>query len=324
MSGYGPSKCSLKLKPLQNALKRNHVIYMDRSLIVLNKPAGLVAQGGRHLNHENTLDHLLDDLTTSIPLDVKPLPVHRLDKPTTGALILARNQRTARSLSAQLSRTQPKSSIEKTYLALVHRLLQPGGSGEIRQRLYITDGRVAVDKSSLGRQRTQAEERDSLTTWQCLASSARSPVSLVQFGLHTGVKHQLRVVAASVLRAPILGDPIYGSDHTVRLANEETNHGLALHSARVKITRYLRKAFNGHREYQLAVTAPLPANFMARCRHLDIAVDPAWTTEPAKIEINDTSIPFDYAEVNEEIVLEVMKGRSSSAVATVVNESNSL
>ncbi|KAG8680522.1 hypothetical protein FRC09_018172, partial [Ceratobasidium sp. 395] len=140
------------------------------------------------------LTDVLDDLTASLKLKERPFPIHRLDKPTTGALILARTPQFARSLSQQIK----SHTLQKTYLALVRRAFSPGTSGEVRQRLYITDGRVCTDMIEPSMYRNApTEARETLTTWKCVRTSGE--ISLLELGLCTGVKHQLRVVCASVL-----------------------------------------------------------------------------------------------------------------------------
>ncbi|CAE6465755.1 unnamed protein product [Rhizoctonia solani] len=177
-----------------NMTTRNLVAFMNRSLIILNKPAGLIAQGGKHSLEPKTqtLDYVLEDLKSSLSLKSKPLPVHRIDKLTTGVLILARNPQTAQTLSTQLR--QPVSNdIIKTYLALVHGSFEPNYTCDIRRNLYITDGKVSVKKPVA----TNFKETTSYTTWRCLGS--RGDVSLMELGLRTGIKHQLRVTMAQVL-----------------------------------------------------------------------------------------------------------------------------
>jgi 23S rRNA-/tRNA-specific pseudouridylate synthase len=103
-------------------------------------------------------------------------------------------------MSQQLRPTNSSDSIRKTYLALVHGSLEPGDSGELRQNLYITDGRVTINNIPLKGRQLPTDARDTLTTWRCLSSNLfRDSVSLLELGLHTGVKHQLRVVTSSVL-----------------------------------------------------------------------------------------------------------------------------
>ncbi|KAG8729858.1 hypothetical protein FRC10_003338, partial [Ceratobasidium sp. 414] len=252
-------------------------------------------------------------LTGLLKLKERPLPVHRLDKPTTGALILARTKQSAQTLSQQLR----NRTIQKTYLALVHRSFLPDDAGQLRQCLSITDGRVRpcitdaqteTVKPSVHREKP-TEVRETLTTWRCLGTSAPGlpAVSLLELGLCTGVKHQLRVIAASVLHAPIVGDDVYGlKDHADSIF-EDVPHRLFLHSARVNITRYLRRPLSGRREYKLEVTALLPPDFVSTCNRLGIPVDPTWTPDRARVTVNGATLPFECDEIREEDVVAVLK-----------------
>ncbi|ELU42762.1 RNA pseudouridylate synthase domain-containing protein [Rhizoctonia solani AG-1 IA] len=273
---------------------------MDRGLIVLNKPAGLVSQGGKHtLVHRPlvqkhwttfwTVDfityriplHLFitgaTDLTTSLSLKIKPLPVHRLDKATTGALILARNSQVAQTLSSQLRRPS-SNAIIKTYLALVHGSFEPESNGEIRKSLFISDGRVSVQPSSVG---AISKEVPTHTTWRCLFS--KKGVSLMELGLKTGVKHQLRVTM-----------------------------------------RYLRKPVLGRRTYKLGIVVPPPSVFLSICQSLGFSIDHPWAPSPVRVTVDGSEIPYDPSyTLDEEIVTEfdrvilpfLMTARGNTAIA---------
>ncbi|KAJ1300543.1 hypothetical protein OPQ81_002197 [Rhizoctonia solani] len=279
-------------------MNRNLVVFMDRGLIILNKPAGLIAQGGRHALRpkEAALEYVLEDLTRSLLLKAKPHPVHRLDKLTTGVLVLARNPQTAQTLSTQLSQSS-SNEITKTYLALVHGSFEPNHEGEVRKELYITDGRVSIKKPS---EEADCKAAATYTTWRCLASSG--DVSLMELGLRTGVKHQLRVTMAQILNAPILGDPLYG------FAPTKDKPGMMLHSARIDILRYLRKPAFGSRNYRLGVTVPPPAGFLEMCGRLGLWIAHEWIKSPVRVIINGSEIPYDTSyPLDEETVVEVLR-----------------
>ncbi|CAE6439092.1 unnamed protein product [Rhizoctonia solani] len=279
-------------------MTRNLVVFMDRGLIVLNKPAGLVAQGGRHAHESKTktLDHVLEDLTVSLSLNTKPLPVHRLDRLTTGALILARNPQTAQTLSSQLRRSA-SNEINKTYLALVHGYFELNYTGEIRKDFYIADGRVSIGKPSDEASYKKAETH---TTWRCLAS--RRNVSLMELGLRTGVKHQLRVSMAQILKAPVLGDPVYG------FSCPKDQPRMMLHSARVEILRYLRKPAFGSRTYRLGITVPPPTEFLAMCQKYGLSIAEEWIRSHVRVTVNGSEIPYDNRfPLDEEAVVDALR-----------------
>ncbi|CUA71159.1 hypothetical protein RSOLAG22IIIB_09382 [Rhizoctonia solani] len=207
--------------------------------------------------------------------------------------MLARNPRTAQTLSAQLRRAT-FNDIIKTYLALVHGSFEPNHTGEIRKELYITDGKVSAKKPAV----KDFKETESYTTWRCLAS--RGNVSLMELGLRTGIKHQLRVTMAQVLNAPILGDPVYGS------TKDEPR--LMLHSARLEILRYLREPIFGARTYRLGLTIPPPPDFLDICHKSGLIIAHEWTHSPVRVTINGSEIPYDNGlPLEEETVVDALR-----------------
>ncbi|KAH9972424.1 pseudouridine synthase [Lactifluus volemus] len=292
-----------------------HVLYVDRGVIVLNKPPGLVSQATAPSHDHDALsttrtqaraaapivvdaaiskknvnrrqvaappqsavfDDVLYELRRRYELSTNPYPVHRLDKGTTGALILARSKVLARELSRQF-RTR---AIEKTYLALVR-----GGSktfpvkeGSIIRSLCFQDGRVRIAGGTGTQAAAEPEPAGSKfakTEWEVLASSDVAPVSLVRLYPHTGLKHQLRVHMAYVLKVPILGDTLY-DHHSVMPTQQQVlastvlpKNRLFLHSSSISFWRYRREGL--HKRFRLTIVAPLPADFVKLCRDLNLRV----------------------------------------------------
>lgn len=183
------------------------VLHADPWLLVVHKPAGLLSQPG--LGPE-----LRDAVTTRLEPHWGPVQlVHRLDRDTSGLLLLAREPEAHR----RLSRAFAERSVAKTYRAAV--LGQPpAAAGEIEQpiaRAGTRPPRYAVDPAG----------RPSRTAWRLLA--ARGHWSLLELVPHTGRSHQLRVHLAW-LGHPILGDPLYGCAAARALAP-----GLRLHALRL-------------------------------------------------------------------------------------------
>ncbi len=186
------------------------VAYEDADLLVVNKPAGMVvhpAAGNWHGTLVNAVLYHCPDLE-GVGGAHRPGIVHRLDKDTSGLILVAKNDAAQRSLQAQFkSRT-----VHKTYMALVHGWLTPK-QGEInapigrdpRQRQ-----RMAVVSLSRG--------RGAVTQYQVSAYYAHVPgtsnerFSLVACHPLTGRTHQLRVHLAHI-RHPIVGDKVYGGHH---------------------------------------------------------------------------------------------------------------
>ncbi|KAI0058087.1 pseudouridine synthase [Artomyces pyxidatus] len=254
-----------------------HEIYIDRGIIILNKPPGLVTQGTSAVDSDSKSPHalrtdfdsVLHDLKRKYNSETTPFPIHRLDKATTGALVLARTKAFAQQLAQQFH----SHTVEKSYFALVRGGAKtfPVGSGEIQGDLYINDGRVSVKKPKpFG----DSESRTARTGWEVLASSSSAPISLVRFQLYTGLKHQLRVHAASALGAPILGDTLYGSARLspqIATITHIPQDRLFLHSSSITFQRFRRDG--QHKRFQLTVMAPLPRDFVVICGDLGIPLE---------------------------------------------------
>ncbi|KAF7319896.1 Pseudouridine synthase [Mycena kentingensis (nom. inval.)] len=249
------------------------VLYIDRAVVVLNKPPGFVSQ----LSHGNDLHRGLEEIKDRFRLRSAPLPIHRLDKDTTGCLVFARTHNAAKQLSTQFQQNE----VQKTYLALVRGGRQSFAqtSGIIREPLLQKDGRVSVAK--LG----HPDAQNSVTEWSLVASSPSLPLSLLQLRLHTGHKHQLRVHLSQVLKsrlprlldvcnvplthllAPILGDSVHSISPPTeqiqralsRLRPKPERERMFLHAAQLSFFRY--RPSGGNRRFRLLVGAPLPDDF---------------------------------------------------------------
>jgi len=256
----------------QRAVLSKVVLYVDRGVIVLNKPPGLVCQtsSSRAEVSDNSKTEvvkddfsvLLNDMKGIFDLQTTPYPVHRLDKATTGAFALARTDRFARELSRQfVART-----VEKTYLALVRggRKSFTESSGEIRQALDFVNGHASIG--------TTAKARFAATDWELLGSSSKAPISLLRLKLHTGLKHQLRVHLAHCLHTPILGDTIHSKSEVheqIRASTKVPNDRLFLHASHLSFIRYKRTGEN--KRFRLGITSPLPSDFLKICVDMGIS-----------------------------------------------------
>ncbi len=170
---------------LLRALKASALV-QNENIIALNKPYGIATQGGTGVRV--SIDDVLDGL--ALHAGVRPRLVHRLDKDTTGVLLIARNKQTAIALAEQFKANQ----VTKKYLALVVGEAKPY-SGTVRDR-------VTKAGASL------ANAKPAVTRYRVLASSCG--VSLVEFIPLTGRTHQIRIHAAQSLHVPIVGDIKYG------------------------------------------------------------------------------------------------------------------
>lgn len=251
---FGADLEFVKIKPAaseQDAqFVQSLVLYKDANVIIINKPFGLPVQGGTKIKKS------LDDMLGGLMFDAKERPklVHRLDRDTSGVLVLARNTKAA----AQLSKAFAGKDIEKTYLALVHGCpLQTIGSIDYRL-LKAVHGessyeRVAVDDE---------EGKYAKTEYRVIESLARR-FALMELKPLTGRTHQLRVHMQAI-NCPIVGDEKYGGDE---LQSQDVGiaDGLHLHARRVVIP-----AFGSGKK--IDVTAPLPPHMKESFKALGIEV----------------------------------------------------
>lgn len=216
-----PSKESVDKKSSRDTdrLKRL-IIFEDDDVIVMNKPAGLAVQGGTGLK-EN-----LDDMLRGMSKDGagKPKLVHRLDRDTSGVLILARSAFAATKLTAAFR----ARDTQKIYWGVTLGVPKPDG-GRIDAPL-VKHGEIMVIAKDDG----EDEEAKSASTLYQVIESAKKQAAFVAMWPLTGRTHQLRVHMASVLNTPLIGDRLYGKEAEA-LPLEALGQGLHLHARRLII-----------------------------------------------------------------------------------------
>ena len=199
------------------------IVYEDPHLLVINKPAGMVvhpAAGNYSGTMVNALLHHCKDLS-GIGGELRPGIVHRLDKETSGLMVVAKNDKAHLSLSSQLQ----KRTLTREYRAIVRKVL-PMEEGEIAKPL----GRSVRDRKKISVNTRRGKE--AVTRFQVIERFSNH--TLVKIKLQTGRTHQIRVHFQS-LGFPVLGDKVYGGV----LTQEEKNIGIkisrqALHAQYIK------------------------------------------------------------------------------------------
>ena len=187
-----PSALAAQAMPLD-------ILYEDDQLIVVDKPAGLVVHPAPG-NPDRTLVNALIAHCGASLVGVggvgRPGIVHRLDKDTSGLMVVAKTDAAHHSLTRQFA----ARSIERVYVALVRGV--PPASGEVSGAI----GRSRADRKKMA---VVSDGRPALTRYRLLRSFARGAASLVECRLATGRTHQIRVHMAAIGH-PLLGDPVYG------------------------------------------------------------------------------------------------------------------
>ncbi len=237
------------------------VLYEDAHLIVIDKAVGMAAHpapGTRDGTVVNALLSRLHDLS-GIGGVLRPGIVHRLDKDTTGVMIVAKDDRTHLSLCKQFA----ARAVQKHYMALV--------AGIPKAPEGILEG--AIGRSTQDRKKMALcpppHGREATTNYKVEQSFALTPAqplaSLVHFWPQTGRTHQIRVHATHLLRAPLLGDVVYGGGFDYRWAHYKS-------AAVQPLQSFARQALHAHAltihhpvlDRAMTFTAPLPPD-MAQC-----------------------------------------------------------
>jgi 23S rRNA pseudouridine1911/1915/1917 synthase len=187
------------------------VLYEDADIAVVNKPAGMAVHAGSGKDGAGTRGTLVNALLhrfgvmSQVGGELRPGIVHRLDKDTSGLVVVAKTDAAHRKLARQFARRE----VKKTYLALVHDWMKrPAGT---------VDAPISRDLVRRTRMTTRrAQGREAVTHWKVLRQiqGKCGKFSLLEITIETGRTHQIRVHMAS-LGHPIVGDTLYGAPRLI-------------------------------------------------------------------------------------------------------------
>src|SRR5437867_9722179 len=194
------------------------IVYEDDDLAVINKPAGMMVHAGAGAIHDqrnrgtlvNALLYRFGQLS-GVGGESRPGIVHRLDKATSGLIIVARNDIAHRKLATEFSRRR----VKKTYIALVH--------GWLKQDRGTISSSISRDRIRRTRMTTRRQGgREAITHYkvQRRIDSKFGKFTLLELRIDTGRTHQIRVHLAS-LGHPVVGDTLYGAPRELRARNGE-------------------------------------------------------------------------------------------------------
>ncbi len=192
------------------------VVYEDHDLVVVNKPAGMMVHAGAGATEAarnrgtlvNALLHRFGQLS-QVGGELRPGIVHRLDRETSGLIVVAKNDEAHRKLAAQFSRRE----VKKTYIALVH--------GWLKHDRGTLSEKISRDQSRRTRMTTRGiEGREAITHYKVTRriDSPLGKFTLLEVTIETGRTHQIRVHLSSIGHS-IVGDALYGAPRELRGQN---------------------------------------------------------------------------------------------------------
>lgn len=246
-----PSPAEIPVLAKGSVLLSIDVLYEDDECMVISKPRDVVVHPAGGHKGVTLLDGLHPMFAErKLPFSPEAVLVHRLDRETTGCLIIAKNPKAHMILQKQFA----DRSIEKTYLALVY-----GVPEHPEAMIDAPIGRHAQQRTKMSVMRT-VRGRNAQTTYRTLGSA--DGTTLLSCDLHTGRTHQLRVHLSSIGH-PILGDDSYNTQPSVDLAEELRIDFLCLHAWKL--------AFDSPAEKRVATECPVPDEFKKLLSRLGIA-----------------------------------------------------
>src|SRR6478735_8769823 len=240
-------------QPPQRAMAENiplDIVFEDAELAVVNKPAGMTVHAGAGATDDernrgtlvNALLHHFQQLS-SVGGEMRPGIVHRLDKETSGLIVVAKNDQAHRKLASQFARRE----VKKTYVALVH--------GSMKKDSGTISASISRDRIRRIRMTTRGSGgRDAVSHYTVLRryDTPHGKFSLLEVRIDTGRTHQIRVHLGS-LGHPVVGDTLYGAPREIRVskAGAISLSRNFLHAAQLTLS-------HPRTGEQLSLKAPLP------------------------------------------------------------------
>jgi 23S rRNA pseudouridine1911/1915/1917 synthase len=268
-----PSKASLKLRgterisvlgsaarPPLRAIAENiplDIEYEDDDLAIINKPAGMMVHAGAGATEDqrnrgtlvNALLHQFAILSAAGG-EMRPGIVHRLDKETSGLIVVAKNDEAHRKLAAQFARRE----VEKTYIALVH--------GWVKKDQGTIAASISRDPVRRIRMTTRGRGgRDAISHYRVVRrlDTPFGKFSLIEVKIDTGRTHQIRVHMASLGHA-VVGDALYGAPREMRARRgRATDEGGAISLSRNFLHAAQLELVHPRTGKRIALESPLPA-----------------------------------------------------------------
>ena len=210
-----PEAKEIELKPQDIPLD---IIYEDEDIIVINKEKGMVvhpANGNPDGTLVNAIMAKCKDSLSGIGGEIRPGIVHRLDKDTSGAIVVAKNDKAHINLSEQLKNHE----VKKTYIALVR--------GIIKENEATINMPIARSKSDRKKMAVCKEGKSAITHFKVLGRF-KNQYTLLEINIETGRTHQIRVHLSNI-GYPIIGDEVYSNGK-----NEWGIKGQALHAWKIE------------------------------------------------------------------------------------------
>ncbi|MDG5814114.1 RluA family pseudouridine synthase [Chitinispirillales bacterium ANBcel5] len=245
------SRVDQSLESLINTrfFKKNfHVLYEDPYILACNKPAGLVVHSGSgHLNHDNLIDMATAYLISKGECSSEsqtPVLVHRLDRDTSGVILLAKNKGVTRILHQSMQ----SDKFGKKYIAVCHH--RPPKNHDT-----VTTTLKRSDRSATGMKMT-VDQKGAVSKSSYKLISYQHDLSRVEVTLHTGRTHQIRV-QMSYLKAPVVGDVRYGDStlDKVLFSQKTIPNRLYLHAHKLTFP-------HPHTKKTLRIEATIPEEFL--------------------------------------------------------------